>query len=92
MWYLETDMAHPVVIKTPMPTWEETAAHYGLSKADRKFVASLFNDKKLRREPVYAPATPAPSSRRANWEKRAARKKRHFRVERPVEYTALKVA
>ena len=39
-------MAHSVKITTPMPTWEETADFYGLSKADRKFIASLVDEKK----------------------------------------------
>jgi len=38
-------MAHSVILTTPIPTWEETAQRYGLSKADRRFVASLFGDK-----------------------------------------------
>jgi hypothetical protein len=28
-----------------MPTWEETADFYGLSKSDRKFISSLFEKK-----------------------------------------------
>jgi hypothetical protein len=42
-------MAHSVILTTPIPTWEETAERYGLSKADRRFVASLFGDKGSRR-------------------------------------------
>jgi hypothetical protein len=34
-------MPRSVVITTPLPTWEETANFYGLSKADRKFVTRL---------------------------------------------------
>lgn len=34
-------MPRSVFITTPVPTWEETANFYGLSKADRKFVAGL---------------------------------------------------
>jgi hypothetical protein len=39
-------MAHSVKITTPMPTWEETADFYGLSKADRKFISGLVDGKK----------------------------------------------
>ncbi len=47
-------MAHSVIITTPMPTWEETVELYGLSKADQKFVASLFDKKTPRRSTSYA--------------------------------------
>lgn len=43
------DMARSVSITTPIPTLEETAERYGLSKADRKFVASLFDAQNSRR-------------------------------------------
>jgi len=42
-------MAHSVILTTPIPTWEETAERYGLSKADKKLVARLFVDKDFRR-------------------------------------------
>jgi hypothetical protein len=35
-------MAHSVTISNQIPSFEETAEFYGLSKADRKFVSSLF--------------------------------------------------
>jgi len=47
-------MAHSVTITTPMPTWEETVERYRLSKADQKFVASLFDDEKPRLSTAYA--------------------------------------
>ena len=55
-------MAHSVIITTPIPTWEETVERYGLSKADQKFVASLFEDKAKRRPTSYAFRSPAKSS------------------------------
>jgi len=42
-------MAHSVVITTPMPTWDETVERLGLSKADQRFVASLFENKSSRK-------------------------------------------
>ena len=42
-------MTRSVTLTTPVTTWEETAEHYGLSKADRKFVAGLFAHKAPRR-------------------------------------------
>ena len=41
-------MPRSVIITTPMPTWEETVARYGLSKADQKFVISLVERKAAR--------------------------------------------
>jgi hypothetical protein len=35
-------MAHSVTISNQIPSFEETAEFYGLSKADRKFVSGLF--------------------------------------------------
>jgi hypothetical protein len=46
-----------------MPTWEETVARYGLSKADQKFVASLFEGKNPRRSTSYALKTRAASTK-----------------------------
>jgi len=42
-------MKHSVILKTPIPTWEETADRYGLSKADKRLVASLFGGEESRR-------------------------------------------
>ncbi len=42
-------MAHSVIIKTPIPTWEETVENSGLSKADQKFVIRLVERKTSRR-------------------------------------------
>lgn len=42
-------MAHSVTITTPRLTWDELVQQYGLSKADQKFVASLFDEKTPRR-------------------------------------------
>jgi hypothetical protein len=42
-------MAHSVTITTPKLTWDELVQQYGLSKADQKFVASLFDEKTPRR-------------------------------------------
>jgi hypothetical protein len=41
-------MPRSVIITTPMPTWEETVARYGLSKADQKFVIRLVERKATR--------------------------------------------
>jgi hypothetical protein len=35
-------MNRPVILTTPIPTWQEMADFYGLSKSDRKFVDGLF--------------------------------------------------
>ena len=42
-------MAHSVILTTPMPTWEETVARYGLTKAEEKFVIELVDSKVSRR-------------------------------------------
>ena len=42
-------MKRSVIITTPMPTWEETVARYGLSKSDQKFVIRLVERKTPRR-------------------------------------------
>jgi hypothetical protein len=47
-------MAHSVTITTPRLTWEEVVQQYGLSKADQKFVASLFDKKTPRRSTANA--------------------------------------
>ncbi len=47
-------MPRSVVLTTPIPTWEETADFYGLSKSQRKFVKGLFEEKisKRRADPA----------------------------------------
>jgi hypothetical protein len=57
-------MAHSVIITTRMPTWEETVERYRLSKADQKFVASLFDDKRVK-PTAHTSKTRAASSRPA---------------------------
>jgi aspartyl-tRNA synthetase len=47
-------MAHSVTITTPRLTWDEIVQQYGLSKADQKFVASLFDEKTTRRSTANA--------------------------------------
>lgn len=37
-------MNRPVVLTNPIPTWQEMADFYGLSKSDRKFVDGLFTN------------------------------------------------
>jgi hypothetical protein len=61
-------MPHSVILTTPMPTWEETADFYRLSKAQRKFVEGLFEDKTPKRRAGAA----APSSRSAKAKKNGA--------------------
>jgi aspartyl-tRNA synthetase len=39
-------MKHSVTITTPMLTVDEVVRQYGVSKADQKFVASLFETKR----------------------------------------------
>jgi hypothetical protein len=53
-------MRHSVVLTTPMPTWEETVATYGLTKAEQKFVIRLVDEKLSRRA-----ASPLRTIRRA---------------------------
>jgi hypothetical protein len=45
-----------------MPTFEETVERYGLSKAERKFVAGLFDQKKSGRKATYSFRTRSGSS------------------------------
>lgn len=52
--YHRAEMAHSVILTTPIPTLEETFEHYGLSKADRRFVTGLFNGKNARRPATLA--------------------------------------
>ena len=52
-------MAHSVIITTPMPTLDEIGKRLGLSKADQRFVASLFEKKNPRRTPGYRASTKA---------------------------------
>jgi hypothetical protein len=47
-------MPHSVTLTTPVPTLEETFEHYGLSKADRRFVTGLFNGKNTQRPATLA--------------------------------------
>jgi hypothetical protein len=47
-------MVRPVIITTPIPTWDETVRRLGLSKADQRFVKSLFEEKSSRRSTAYA--------------------------------------
>jgi hypothetical protein len=47
-------MAHSVIIATPKLTWDETVERLGLSKADQRFVASLFEGRSSRKGTVYA--------------------------------------
>ena len=71
-------MAHSVVVTTPIPTLEETAAIYGLSKVDLRFVASLFE--RQTREGAQKPASnsrPAYSGSARISSKRAAGETRH---------------
>jgi hypothetical protein len=42
-------MAHSVIITTPMPTLDEIGKRLGLSKADQRFVNSLFEKKNPQR-------------------------------------------
>ena len=58
-------MPHSVVITTPIPTWEETVQAYRLSKAERRFVEGLFEDKtSKRRAGVAAKASRSAGARK----------------------------
>ena len=48
------DMARSVIITTPTLTLDEIVQTYGLSKADQKFVNSLFEKKDRPRSAAYA--------------------------------------
>jgi hypothetical protein len=47
-------MAHSVIITTPRLTLDEIVQQYGLSKADQRFVATLFDAEVSRQPSAYA--------------------------------------
>jgi hypothetical protein len=66
-------MARSVIITTPIPAWRETVERYGLSKADQKFILSLFEEKSSGRSTAYAfKANPGSSGRSINGTKKAS--------------------
>jgi hypothetical protein len=65
-------MPHSVILTTPMPTWEEIAQTYRLSKAERKFVEGLF-DSKSSKQPATATARVSLSNAKQG-KKRGSRK------------------
>jgi|GEM_PF-6069927 transposase-like protein len=56
-------MKHSVTITTPRLTVDEVVRQYGVSKADQKFVASLFERKSSRRSKTPAAKLRIGSSR-----------------------------
>jgi hypothetical protein len=51
-------MNRPVILTTPIPTWQEMADFYGLSKSDRKFVDGLFTNNGARTRTASAKKRP----------------------------------
>jgi len=64
--YSESDMAHSVIITTPMPTLSDIRRRLSLSEADERFVDSLFVSNPVRKSENLAfkpiPSSSGPSS------------------------------